>query len=67
MTIWYSDNLIIALRYVDKALRLSPHDPALFNFHEMKSTCGFALKQYEQSIEFGPSVDRDPSRYFFRA
>ena len=40
-----------ALKYVDRALRLSPHDPALFTFHEMKSACHFALKQYDQSID----------------
>jgi TolB-like protein/Tfp pilus assembly protein PilF len=40
-----------ALEYYDKAIRLSPRDPALFNFHEGKSGAYFALKQYDQTIE----------------
>ena len=40
-----------SLEYLDKAIRLSPHDPALFNFHEAKSTNYFALKQYDQAID----------------
>ena len=40
-----------ALEYYVKAIRLSPHDPALFNFHEGKSGAYFALKQYDQAIE----------------
>ena len=40
-----------ALQYVDKAIRLSPHDPYLFGWHEMKSWFHFGLKQYGQAIE----------------
>jgi adenylate cyclase len=40
-----------ALEYYDKAIRLSPHDPSLFNFHEGKSEAYFALKQYDQAID----------------
>ena len=40
-----------ALELFNKAIRLSPHDPALFNFHELKSQMYFALKQYDQAIE----------------
>lgn len=40
-----------ALEYYDRALRLSPHDPALFNFHEAKSGAYFALKQYDRAID----------------
>ena len=39
-----------ALEYFDKAIRLSPHDPALFNFHEAKAWAYFGLKQYDQAI-----------------
>jgi tetratricopeptide (TPR) repeat protein len=35
----------------DKAIRLSPRDPALFNFHELKSQMYFALRQYDQAID----------------
>jgi adenylate cyclase len=41
-----------ALDYYDKALRLSPRDPALFNFYELKSYTYFALKQYDKAIDF---------------
>ena len=40
-----------ALEYFDKAIRLSPRDPALFNFYEGKSAGYFALKQYDQAID----------------
>jgi adenylate cyclase len=40
-----------SLEYYDKAIRLSPHDPSLFNFHEGKSEAYFALKQYDRAID----------------
>ena len=46
-----SGNLKRPLSIYDKAIRLSPHDPALFNFYEGKSAGYFALKQYDQAID----------------
>jgi adenylate cyclase len=40
-----------ALEYLDKAIRLSPHDPYLFGWLELKSWVYFGLKQYDQAIE----------------
>ena len=40
-----------ALDYYEKAIRLSPHDPALPDFHEGISYTSLALKQYDQAIE----------------
>jgi adenylate cyclase len=40
-----------AIKHVDRAIRLSPDDPALFNFYEMKSGFYFGLKQYDQAID----------------
>ena len=40
-----------ALDYYERAIRLSPHDPALFHFHEGISYTSLALKQYDQAIE----------------
>jgi TolB-like protein len=41
-----------ALEYQDKAIRLSPRDPYLFGWLENKSRYYFALKQYDQAIDF---------------
>ncbi len=40
-----------AREYYARAIRLSPRDPALFNFHEGISYLSFALKQYDVAIE----------------
>jgi adenylate cyclase len=40
-----------ALDYYEKAIRLSPHDPGLFAFHEGISSTSLGLKQYDQAIE----------------
>ena len=37
---------------MDKAIRLSPHDPALFFWYATKSWAYFALQQYDQAIEW---------------
>ncbi len=53
------------LKYVDSAIRLSPRDPALFNFHEMKSASYFALKQYDQAIDSArQSIAIRPDHHF---
>jgi tetratricopeptide (TPR) repeat protein len=40
------------LEYLDKAIRLSPHDPSLGNWYHGEATGHFALKQYDQTIEW---------------
>jgi TolB-like protein/Flp pilus assembly protein TadD len=40
-----------ALEYVDKAIRLSPHDPYLFGWLEFKSWVYLGLKQYDRAID----------------
>jgi tetratricopeptide (TPR) repeat protein len=40
-----------ALAYLDKSIRLSPHDPWLFGWLASKSSSYFALKQYDQAID----------------
>ncbi len=40
------------LENLDKAIRLSPHDPSLHYWYAGKATAHFALKQYEQAIEW---------------
>ncbi len=40
------------LEFLDKAIRLSPHDPALDNCYNGKAWAYFALKQYDQTIEW---------------
>ena len=37
---------------MDRAIRLSPHDPALFFWYGMKSWAYLALQQYDQAIEW---------------
>ena len=41
-----------AIEFTDKAIRLSPHDPALFFWYTTKSGAYFALQQYDQAIEW---------------
>src|SRR5208282_414437 len=39
-----------SLEYYDKAIRLSPHDPALVFWYSGEAAGHFALKQYDQAI-----------------
>ena len=39
------------IEFMDKAIRLSPHDPDLFFWNSTKSAAYFALQQYDQAIE----------------
>ncbi len=41
-----------SLENLDKAIRLSPHDESLHYWYAGKATAHFALKQYEQAIEW---------------
>jgi tetratricopeptide (TPR) repeat protein len=41
-----------SIEYLDKAIRLSPHDPVLGVFYGSKAHAYFALKRYDQSIEW---------------
>jgi adenylate cyclase len=41
-----------SLEYFEKAIRLSPHDPSLGSFYNGKAQAYFALKQYDQAIEW---------------
>ena len=41
-----------ALELFDKAIRLSPHDPELQDMKNGKSSAHFALKQYDQAIDW---------------
>jgi adenylate cyclase len=42
-----------SLEYFDKAIRLSPHDPYLGGWYGAKAWDYFALKQYDQAIDWG--------------
>ena len=41
-----------SLENLDKAIRLSPHDPSLHYWYEGRASAHFGLKQYEQAIEW---------------
>jgi TolB-like protein len=41
-----------SLEYFDKAIRLSPHDPYVGTWYHGKAADHFALKQYDQTIEW---------------
>jgi TolB-like protein len=41
-----------SLEFYDKAIRLSPHDSALFFWYGEKASVYFALKQYDQAVEW---------------
>ena len=51
-----------SLEYFDKAIRLSPHDPAIGVWFDSKSGAYFGLKQYDQAIEWARrAIVIDPS------
>jgi adenylate cyclase len=41
-----------SLEFVDKAIRLSPRDPLLWQWYADKASAHLALKQYDQAIEW---------------
>ena len=41
-----------SLEFLDKAIRLSPHDPYLGRWYHGKAAGHFGLKQYDQAIEW---------------
>jgi TolB-like protein/class 3 adenylate cyclase/Flp pilus assembly protein TadD len=41
-----------SLEYSAKAIRLSPHDPALENWYRARAAANFGLKQYDLAIEW---------------
>ena len=59
---FYSGQFEKSLEYFDKAIRLSPHDPGMGVWVDSKSGAYFALKQYNQAIEWARrAVVIDPS------
>jgi adenylate cyclase len=40
------------LEFSDRAIRLSPHDPALEDWYRQRTAANFALKRYDQAIEW---------------
>jgi len=40
-----------SLDFLDKAIRLSPHDPDVYVWHQLKAADYFGLEQYDQAIE----------------
>ena len=41
-----------SLEYFDKAIRASPHDPALAYWYGSKASANFGLKRYDQAIDW---------------
>jgi adenylate cyclase len=59
---FYSAQFEKSLEYFDKAIRLSPHDPGMGTWLDSKSAAHFALKQYDQAVEWARrAVVIDPS------
>ncbi len=59
---YYTGQFEKSLEYFDKAIRLSPHDPNMGVWVDSKSAAYFALKQYDQAIEWARrAVVIDPS------
>ncbi len=59
---FYSGQFEKSLEYFDKAIRLSPHDPGMGTWLDSKSAAHFALKQYDQAVEWARrAVVIDPS------
>ena len=46
----HANRLAEAMPYLDKAIQLSPTDPARWNFHYIKSSAQFGLGHYEEAI-----------------
>jgi adenylate cyclase len=49
---YYSGQFEKSLEYLDKTIRLSPRDPAMGVWVDTKAVTYFALKQYDQAIEW---------------
>jgi adenylate cyclase len=59
---YYSGQFEKSLEYFDKAIRLSPRDPGMGVWVDSKSGAYFALKQYDQAIEWARrAIVIDPS------
>ena len=59
---FYTGRFEKSLEYFDKAIRISPHDPGMGVWVDSKSAAYFALKQYDQAIEWARrAVVIDPS------
>ena len=59
---YYRGQFEKSLEYFDKAIRLSPHDPAMGVWVDSKSGAYFALTQYDQAIEWARrAIVIDPS------
>jgi adenylate cyclase len=55
-----------SLEFFDKAIRLSPHDPALDWWYAGKADAHFGLKEYDQAIEWARrSIAIDPNNFPF--
>jgi tetratricopeptide (TPR) repeat protein len=49
------------MNFIDKAIRLSPHEPTPANWYREKADTHFALKQYDKAIEWARrSITIDP-------
>jgi adenylate cyclase len=55
----FADEPEDALTKVDKALRLSPHDPLLIRMWGIKARCYYGLGDYETAVEIGRAVTTD--------
>jgi adenylate cyclase len=57
-----------SLEYFDKAIRLSPHNPSLEFWYQGEAAGYFALKQYDQAIEWsrrGIAIDQNTNPYLY--
>ena len=55
-----------SLEYFDKAIRLSPHDPAIGVWFDSKSGGLFRAEAVRSGDRMGPPGDRDRSEFQFR-
>ena len=61
-TICISGNLKRASNIMTRRTRLSPHDPSLAFWYQMKTTAYFGLKEYDQAIDWsGKTIVINPN------
>ena len=53
-----------AIADVDKAMRLSPHDPLLWGFMTLKALALVHTEQYEEAIDWAQKAIRQPNAEF---
>jgi adenylate cyclase len=65
MALSFTTNPEAAIEFLDEAIRLSPNDPARWNFYLVKSRVLFSVGRYQEALPFGLEACRLRPEAFF--